>query len=97
MRVYALLVGILLTTASSYAADVAIRSAGFARVRYALRPTADPPGPPSIWYGGVLKPITVEVFSHPRPAYTARAVDRLEGRAGCTRSSQPVRPAVAIE
>ena|SRR2546422_885016 len=62
MRVYALLLGILLTTGYGYAAQIAVSSLG------AGRPTATEPAaviPASdaldgVWYGGVLAPVTVE-------------------------------------
>ena len=98
MRVYALLVGTLFTAASSYVADLAVRSAGFPRAGYSARATtADPPSSLPIWYGGMLKPITVEAFSAPRAAYTVRALDRLDRNARCTRSSQPIQHAISID
>ena len=62
MRVYALLLGILLTTGYGYAAQIAVSSLG------AGRPTATEPEATiptggaldGVWYGGVLAPVTVE-------------------------------------
>ena len=62
MRIYALMLGVALTTAYGYAAQVAVSSVG-------ARHRVDPPpagsltpddGPGRLWYGGVLDPITVE-------------------------------------
>jgi len=100
MRAYALLIGTLFTVGYGYVADFAVRSAGFPRAGYSARATtADPPAslPLPIWYGGMLKPITVEAFSLPRPAYTIRALDRLDRAARCTHSSQPVQHAISID
>jgi len=62
MRVYALLLGIVLTTGYGYAAQVAVTSVGVG-----LRAASDPAatiapsaGTGDVWYGGVLDPITVE-------------------------------------
>jgi hypothetical protein len=60
MRVYALLLGTLLTAAS--VAAVAIRSPCPARVARAPRVTAP------VWYGGALPPITVEPHHTPTAA-----------------------------
>ena len=73
MRVYALLLGILFTTAYGYAAQIAVSSLGAGRTA---------PAPPAattrtgesldgVWYGGVLDPVTVESRSGgPRAAAT---------------------------
>jgi hypothetical protein len=60
MRVYALLLGIVLTTAYGYAAQIAVSSSlGPARHTPA---TTIPAGDAldGVWYGGVLDPVTVE-------------------------------------
>jgi hypothetical protein len=54
MRLYALLLGVALTSGYGYAADVAVAS----RKPVAPKPAA-PKGP--VWLGGVLDPVTVEV------------------------------------
>jgi len=56
MRVYALLLGIVLTSGYAYAAHVAVSSAGPGRSAAAV-PASDAKGP--VWYGGVLDPIVV--------------------------------------
>jgi len=62
MRVYALLLGILLTTGYGYAAQIAVSSLR-ARRPTALEPAARIPTDGAldgVWYGGVLAPVTVE-------------------------------------
>ena len=97
MRVYALLLGTLLTAASSYVAEIAVESTGLARVQTALRATTDPPAAAAIWYGGALKPITVQTFIAPRPALTVRALDRLGATAHCARPAQGAPHAISTE
>jgi len=62
MRVYALLLGIALTTAYGAAAELAVSSldsGGATRGNpAAVLPASGAPG--AVWYGGVLDPITVE-------------------------------------
>jgi len=62
MRVYALLLGIALTTAYGAAAELAVSSVDTSRQTRAnpaaARPASGAPG--AVWYGGVLDPITVE-------------------------------------
>jgi hypothetical protein len=62
MRIYALLLGVVFTSAYGYAADVAVSSARGGRhsdsKAAATAAAADPTD--RIWYGGVLDPITVE-------------------------------------
>ena len=62
MRVYALLLGIALTTGYAYAAQMAVSSVGGGR-----HTPAEPAGTFTdedaigrVWYGGVLAPVTVE-------------------------------------
>jgi hypothetical protein len=62
MRVYALLLGILLTTGYGYAAQVAVSSLSPGRPT-ATEPAAAHPASAAldgVWYGGVLDPVTVE-------------------------------------
>src|SRR5437016_13663120 len=61
MKAYALLLGMMLTLGSGYAAQVAVSSVGTARDAE-VRPTPAPRshGPDTVWYGGVLDPIPVE-------------------------------------
>jgi len=60
MKAYALLLGMMLTLGSGYAAQVAVSSVGTARDAE-VRPIPAPRshGPDTVWYGGVLDPITV--------------------------------------
>jgi hypothetical protein len=62
MRVYALLLGILLTTGYGYAAQIAVSSLGGGRQPTAEPVTVTPAANPldGVWYGGVLDPVTVE-------------------------------------
>jgi len=62
MRIYALLLGVVFTSAYAYAAQVAVSSVGTNRhagSRPAAAAAADN-ATDRIWYGGVLDPITVE-------------------------------------
>ncbi len=61
MRIYALLLGVVFTSASGYAAQVAVSSVGTNR-HADSRPAAAATDNATdrIWYGGVLDPITVE-------------------------------------
>ena len=61
MRVYALLLGILLTTGYGYAAQIAVSSLGTGRQPVTEPATVIPATPlDGVWYGGVLDPVTVE-------------------------------------
>jgi hypothetical protein len=63
MKAYALLLGMVLTLGSGYAAEVAVSSvgAGSGVSGVGARSGGLRRGPDTIWYGGVLDPITVEV------------------------------------
>ena len=72
MRVYALLLGIALTSGYGYAADVAMAS----RKPVEPKPAAST-GP--VWYGGVLDPVIVEARDgvvHTTTGARAREIDR---------------------
>ena len=69
MRVYALLLGILLTVGSAYIAQVAANAAGPAAA-VEPRDLAHPGGPDRIRYGGMLDPITIEAHVATPPAST---------------------------
>src|SRR2546430_11639074 len=62
MRVYALLLGILLTTGYGYAAQIAVSSLGAGRQPATAPATAVPAtnSLDAVWYGGVPARITVE-------------------------------------
>lgn len=97
MRVYTWLLGTLLTAASTYAAEIAVRSAGLPRAGVALRAAADPTAGIPIWYGGMLRPITIETFSYPRALLTLGTLDRSGENTTCARSRQLVQHAMAID
>jgi hypothetical protein len=82
MRVYALLLGLVLTTGYVYAAQVAVSSAnaGASHGRVAV-PTSradEKPGP--IWYGGTLELVTVEAKADARAGAKARKRLILNGK-----------------
>jgi hypothetical protein len=91
MRIYALLVGILLTTAYGATAELAVSSVDTGRkagsAPAAVLPASGAPG--AVWYGGVLDPITVESSSgDAHAAATARIVSRPTVRCvGATRAA----------
>ena len=62
MRVYALLLGIALTTGYGAAAELAVSSVDTGRQTLGHPAVAVPASgaPGAVWYGGVLDPITVE-------------------------------------
>jgi hypothetical protein len=91
MRVYALLLGIALTTAYGAAAELAVSSVDTGRKTRgnpaAVLPASDAPG--AVWYGGVLDAITVESSGGDTHAATqARILSRPTVRcAGAERST----------
>jgi len=91
MKAYALLLGMMLTLGSGYAAQVAVSSVGTTRDAE-VKPTPAhraSHGPDTVWYGGVLDPITVEARGDaPASATTARRLllDRPATR--CFRASR---------
>jgi hypothetical protein len=60
MRVYAVLLGVLLTAGSAYLAEVAVASAGFERLAGPSPRSGDLTVGGELWYGGVIDPITIE-------------------------------------
>jgi hypothetical protein len=77
MRVYAVLMGMVLTAGSAYLAQVAVGAAGFER----LTVPSPSPSPSSsgdgavareLWYGGVLDPVTIEAGRAPPVSTYAR-------------------------
>ena len=61
MRMYALMLGVALTTGYGYAAQVAVSSIGAGHRPNTLpAETLAPDERGQVWYGGVLDPITVE-------------------------------------
>jgi hypothetical protein len=86
MRMYALLLGVILTSGYGYAAQVAVASAAAGR---APAPTPKAAVLDQVWYGGILDPVIVEGRGSPRAAGTEhRALQRLTLRcADADRSS----------
>lgn len=60
MRVYAVLLGVLLTAGSAYVAQLAVQSAGFERLAGSSPGAGDLSARGELWYGGVLDPVTIE-------------------------------------
>jgi hypothetical protein len=73
MRVYAILMGMVLTAGSAYLAQVAVGSAGFERLAGPSPSPGDPAVARELWYGGVLDPITIEAGRAPASAYALGA------------------------
>lgn len=68
MRVYAVLLGVILTAGSAYLAQVAIASAGFERLANPSPGRGSLSAGGELWYGGVLDPITIEAGRAPTTA-----------------------------
>ncbi len=77
MRVYALLLGLLLTLGSAFVADIAVQSAASHQAAKLVRDSTDRVTPGQVWYGGLLEPITVEARRAPAPAATLTQLDHL--------------------
>jgi hypothetical protein len=79
MRTYALLLGVLFTSAYGYAAQVAVASAAAGRA-----PAPDPKTAAvldKVWYGGMLDPVVVESRGTARVAGTRhRLLERVTVR-----------------
>jgi hypothetical protein len=73
MRVYAVLMGVVLTGGSAGIAQLAIASAGFERIPARSTGRRDLGARGELWYGGVLDPITIEAKPAGRPALAAHA------------------------
>jgi len=87
MRVYAVLLGIVLTAGSAYLAQLAVASAGFERLETPSPGRGDLAGPGELWYGGVIDPITVEAM---RVANSAIVLTPPRTRTvACVRLAQP--------
>lgn len=79
MRMYALMLGVILTSGYGYAAEVAVASATGRRAP-ASNPEARAVREP-VWYGGMLDPIIVESRGTHRVAGTERhALERVTMR-----------------
>jgi hypothetical protein len=91
MKAYAMLLGMMLTLGSGYTAQVAVSSVGATRNAEA---TPTPVGrarhgPDTVWYGGVLDPITVEARGDARAsAATARRLLLDRPAVRCIRASR---------
>ena len=97
MRLYALLLGMVVTGVYGYAAQVAVASANPTRYA-AASPVATlgaGEGNDQLWYGGVLDPITVESGRVTAPPALSRRLFPLdESNRGCLPTSHRVREAV---
>jgi hypothetical protein len=71
MRVYAVVLGVLLTAGSAYVAQLAVASAGFERLPGLSQERGDHQARGEVWYGGMLAPITIEAA---RPAMPSLAL-----------------------
>ena len=94
MKAYAMLLGMLFTVGSGYAAQVAVSSVGAARSVEAAPALGShvTNSLDTIWYGGVLDPITVEARGDgPAKTETARRLllDRPTTR--CSQAAQAYR------
>ena len=90
MKAYALLLGMMLTLGSGYAAQVAVSSVGTTRDAE-VRPTPvhrASHGPDTVWYGGVLDPITIEARGDAAPSATARRLRFDRPAVRCFRASR---------
>jgi hypothetical protein len=74
MRVYAILLGMVVTAGSAYLAQVAVDSAGFERLAVPSPSPGDPAVARELWYGGVLEPVTIEAGRSPVSAYALEAL-----------------------
>jgi hypothetical protein len=88
MRHYALLIGLLLTSGSTFVLHLAVDSGGFARLYGEPEITA--PAPSDVWYGGVLPPITIEAHRGISPAMQAwvRLIEGSKREASSTLANQ---------
>ena len=104
MRVYAVLLGVLLTAGSAYLAQIAVASAGFERLASAAPERGDLGAAGELWYGGVLSPVTVEATRASLPAvasgepWAAGSALAVSQRAvECDRLAHPKRHALSSE
>jgi hypothetical protein len=88
MKVYAILLGLVLTLGSGYAADVAVSSVGAGTGVTGVPTRALNRGPDTIWYGGVLDPITVEAPGNGPAQPAARRMLLNPPAAPCAQRSQ---------
>jgi hypothetical protein len=76
MRIYALLLGVILTSGYGYAAEIAVASAAGGRDSAPNPAARAVPNP--VWYGGMLDPIIVESRgTHPLAGTGHRVLERL--------------------
>lgn len=73
MRVYAVLLGVLVTAGAASLAQLAVASAGFERLAARSPRGGDLGAAGELWYGGVLDPITVEARRAARPSIASGA------------------------
>jgi hypothetical protein len=97
MRLYALLLGMVVTGVYGYAAQVAVASANPTRYAAAspIATLGAGEGGDQLWYGGVLDPITVESGRATAPPGLSRRLLPLEGSSpGCVPAGHRIREAV---
>jgi hypothetical protein len=104
MRVYAGVLGVLLTAGSAYLAQLAVESAGFERLAARSSGGGDLAAAGELWYGGVLDPITIEVARATLPAIASGAPWRVSSELAlsqkaveCTHLAPPKRHAITAE
>jgi hypothetical protein len=104
MRIYAVLLGVLLTAGSAYVAQIAVASAGFERLARGSPGGGDMGAAGELWYGGVLHPITVDAtratplavaFGTPWTASSELAVS--QKAVECERLARPKRHAITSD
>jgi hypothetical protein len=78
MRIYACLLGVLLTAGSAYLGQLAVTSAGFERAAGKSPGRQDLGARGELWYGGVLAPIAIEAPRPMRPSFAAFGPPRAE-------------------
>ncbi|HYT04553.1 MAG TPA: hypothetical protein VEM13_06700 [Gemmatimonadales bacterium] len=91
MRIYALLLGSLLTLGFAYLAQVGLQSSGLQRVASVPPDRADPPvsaEPDPIRYGGTIDPITIQVRRDAPPAARVSRLDRVPEGPRCGRAAR---------
>ncbi|HUL04484.1 MAG TPA: hypothetical protein VLV16_14785 [Gemmatimonadales bacterium] len=73
MRHFALLLGILFTSGSTFVLHLAVGSSGFERLSGATENATELAAPDraEVWYGGELPPITIDAGRRPSPGAIA--------------------------
>src|SRR6266853_2114712 len=92
MRMYALLLGALVTVGSAYVAEVAVACSGLERAWTVLHADIDPPSPIPLWYGGILDPITIEARRSRTTSLALMALERTRADSQCHAAQTRYRP-----